>query len=237
LKIKKLLFSAEKQVRSLFRNLRLNLEFHRMINPVIIIGAKGLGKASLDIFLSNEVEVFAFLDEDESLHGSLIAEVSILGAPDDDGFLKLIGKKCDAFVAVDDAKQRDKWIKLLNDRRKVMPTNAIHRNTSLPAQLELGHGNFINAGVVIGAGVKLGNHNLIHAGSILDFEVQIGDGVQIGAGCTLGSGVEVGDGAVIGTGSVIMPGVKIGKKAQVGPGSLVIGAVGDKELVFGSPAK
>lgn len=208
-----------------------------MINPVIIFGAKGLGKAALDIFLSNGIEVYAFLDEDESLHGCLINEISILGAPDDDGFLKLIGKKCDAFVAVDDAKQRDKWIKLLNDRRKVMPTNAIHRNTSLPVQLEMGHGNFVNAGVVIGAGTSMGNHNLIHAGAILDYEVQIGEGVQIGAGCTLGSGVQVGDGTIIGTGSIIMPGVKIGKKAQVGPGSLVIGAVGDKEVVFGNPAK
>lgn len=208
-----------------------------MINPVIIFGAKGLGKAALDIFLSNEVEVYAFLDEDESLHGNLINEISILGAPDDDGFLKLIGKKCDAFVAVDDPKLRSKWIKLLNDRRKVMPTNAIHRNTSLPTQLSMGHGNLVNAGVVVGAGASIGNHNLIHTGAILDFEVQIGDGVQIGAGCTLGSGVQVGDEAVIGTGSIIMPGVKIGKKAQIGPGSLVIGAVGDKEVVFGNPAK
>jgi sugar O-acyltransferase (sialic acid O-acetyltransferase NeuD family) len=208
-----------------------------MINPVIIFGAKGIGKAALEAFLSNGVEVYAFLDEDETLHGELIGEVSILGAPDDDGYLKLIGKKCDAFVAIDNPKDREKWVSLLNERRKVMPTNAIHRDTSIPMDFNLGHGNFINAGVTIGVGTSLGNHCIIHSGSTIDYDVQIADEVQIGAGCTVGAGVHIAEGAVIGTGSIIMPGMKIGKNAQVGPGSLVIGAVKDKEVVFGSPAK
>ena len=59
-----------------------------MINPVVIFGAKGLGKTALDIFKSNDVVVYCFLDDDVSLHGTEIEEVSVLGATDDDGYLK-----------------------------------------------------------------------------------------------------------------------------------------------------
>lgn len=208
-----------------------------MINPVIIFGAKGLAKAALECFKSNGVEVYAFLDNDEQLHGEMYGDVSVLGATDDDGFLKLIGKKCDAFVAIEDQSYRTDVIEMLLERRKVMPANAIHRDTSLPTNLHMGHGNFINAGVTIGADAKIGNHCIINSGCTIDYSVEIGDDVQIGAGSAIGAGVEIGSNAIIGTGSIIMPGVKIGNNAKVGPGSVVIGAVKANQVVFGNPAK
>jgi len=43
-----------------------------------------------------------------------IDEVMVIGATDDDGFLKLIGKKCEAFVAIDDNKLRKSIVKILS---------------------------------------------------------------------------------------------------------------------------
>ena len=77
-----------------------------MENPVIIFGANALGKAVLDIFNRNEVLIYGFLDNDKAKIGQEIAEVSVLGETDDDGFLKLIGQKCEAFIAIDNAKER-----------------------------------------------------------------------------------------------------------------------------------
>ena len=73
-----------------------------MENPVIIFGANYLGRAAKEIFESNKVVVYGFLDDDKRLHKTEIDDVVILGSTDDDGFLKLIGKKCEAFVAIDD---------------------------------------------------------------------------------------------------------------------------------------
>ena len=77
-----------------------------MDKPVIILGAKGIAHPALEIFNSNQVIVYGFLDEDAATHGTEINNVPVLGHTEDEGFLKLIGKKTEAFVAVDDSKPR-----------------------------------------------------------------------------------------------------------------------------------
>lgn len=207
-----------------------------MEKPVIIFGASGIGKAALEIFESNEVVVYGFLDEDSNLHGKEIGEVAVLGDPSDHGFLKLIGQKCEAFVATDDNAVRKDQVKLLMDQRKVMPTNAVHKGAHISKMASIGHGNFINAQAFIGAGTSVGQHNLIHSGVIIDHDVKIKDFVQIGAGSTINSNVEIEKEVFIGTGVTVVSGVKIGKNARIGAGSVVIGNVDPGKTVFGNPA-
>ena len=97
-----------------------------MDKPVIILGAKGIAHPALEIFNSNQVIVYGLLDEDSSLHGTEINNVPVLGGTEDEGFLKLIGKKTEAFVAVDDTKYRKFLVELLLENRKMQPINAIH---------------------------------------------------------------------------------------------------------------
>ncbi|MDN3669592.1 acetyltransferase [Echinicola jeungdonensis] len=208
-----------------------------MEKPVIILGAKGIAHPALEIFNSNNVDVYGFLEEDEELHGKEINVVPVLGHPEDDGYLKLIGKKCEAFVAVDDYKYRQFLVKLLNERRKVQPINAIHKTSYISTDSTMGHGNFINARVIIGAGTELGHHGIYHSGVLIDHKVTIGDFVQIGAGAVVNSGVKVEEGAFIGSGVTIVSGVKIGKNARVGAGSVVVADVEEESTVFGNPAK
>lgn len=208
-----------------------------MDNPVIIFGAGGLGKAALEIFQSNEVVVYCFLDDDEKLHGQEINDISILGSTDDDGYLKLISKKCEAFVAVDETKYRQSLVKMLNERRHVMPVNAVHKSAIISGQASIGHGNFINSRVSIGNNAKVGSHCILHSGAIIDYEAELDDFVQVGAGSIINPGVKVGRNAFIGSGATIVAGVEIGKNARIGAGSVVIGNVKEGETVFGNPAK
>lgn len=207
------------------------------IKPVIILGAKGLGKVALEIFKRNKVVIYGFLDDDAKLHNTEIDYVSVLGRTDDDGFLKFIGQKCDAFVATDDNRYRKSLVKMLNERRKVMPINAIHPQALLATSAEIGHGNLINQGVNIGAFSKIGSHCLIHSGVNIDYEVQLADFVQVGLGSNINSGVEIGEGAFIGSGVTIVSGIKIGANARIGAGSVVIEDVNAGATVFGNPAK
>lgn len=208
-----------------------------MENPVIIFGANALGEAAVEIFESNEVIVYGFLDDNKELHGTTLSEISVLGETDDDGFLKLIGKKCEGFIAVDDRDLRSGLVKLMKDRRKKMPVNAIHSNASVSPSAHVGHGEFINNGAVVGANAKIGDHCLIHSNAIVDYSAQLGDLVQVGAGSVVGSSSEIGDNVFIGSGVTIVPGVKIGKNARVGAGSVVIADVEAGKTVFGNPAK
>ncbi|ERM82538.1 acetyltransferase [Rhodonellum psychrophilum GCM71 = DSM 17998] len=207
-----------------------------MEKPVIILGAKGIAHSALEIFNSNKVVVFGFLDEDQKLHGHEINVVPILGHTEDDGFLKLIGKKCEAFIAVDDNKYRQFLVKMLNEKRKVQPINAIHETAYVSTDAEIGHGNFINAKVNIGAGTKVGSHCIINSGAIIDHGATLGDFVQIGAGAIVNSNVIVEEDAFIGSGVILVSGVTIGKNARVGAGSVVISSVKANETVFGNPA-
>ncbi len=207
-----------------------------MENPVIIFGANALGRAAVEIFESNDIVVYGYLDDNQELHGSEMGKLAVMGSTEDDGFLKLIGKKCEAFVAVSDQSLRKGLIKMLKERRKMMPVNAIHQQAEIAISASIGHGEFINSHAVVGAHVVLGNHCLIHSHATLDFGAKVGDLVQIGAGAIIGSEVVVEDEVFIGSGAVLISGIKIGKGARIGAGSVVIADVEAGKTVFGNPA-
>jgi sugar O-acyltransferase (sialic acid O-acetyltransferase NeuD family) len=207
-----------------------------MDKPVIIFGAKGIAPTALEIFNSNSITVYGFLDDDESLHGSEINNVPILGDTEDHGYLKLVGQKCEAFVASDEHKVRKELVKYILEKRKVMPTNAVHEQATIASSAAIGHGNFINAGAILGSEVEVGQHCIIHSGAILESGVKIEDYVQIGAGTIVNAGVTIEEGAFIGSGANIVGGVTIGKGARVGAGSVVIQPIKKGETVFGNPA-
>ena len=208
-----------------------------MKNPVIIFGANYLGRAAQEIFESNDVIVYGFLDDDAKLHNTEIDTIVVLGSTDDDGFLKLIGKKCEAFMAIDDNKLRKTLVKMLQEDRHIQPVNAIHKESSISARASIGHGNFVDIGVTLAPGASIGNHCLIHAKSMLGVEARVGDFVQIGAGSMINTGAVIEDEVFIGSGVTIVAGVTLGKGARIGAGSVVIASVNAGQTVFGNPAQ
>lgn len=208
-----------------------------MENPVIIFGANYLGRAAKEIFEKNIVVVYGFLDDDKKNHQKEIDEAVVLGATDDDGFLKLIGKKCEAFVAIDENKLRKGLVKMLNEVRHVQPVNAIHPNASVSAKAEIGYGNFIDHSAYISPGAKIGSHCIIHSKVVLGVEALLGDFVQVGAGSNINAAVKIEDEVFIGSGVTIVSGITIGKGARIGAGSVVVAPVKAGETVFGNPAQ
>lgn len=208
-----------------------------MENPVLIFGANYLGRAAKEIFESNQVVVYGFLDDDKKLHKTEIDEVVVLGSTDDDGLLKLIGKKCESFVAADDNRLRKSLVKMLQEVRHVQPVNAIHKSASISTRAEMGHGNFIDNSAILSVGSKIGSHCLVHTRATVGVEAQLGNFVQVGAGALISPGVIVEDEAFIGAGVTIVAGVTIGKGARLGAGSVVITSVAAGETVFGNPAQ
>jgi sugar O-acyltransferase (sialic acid O-acetyltransferase NeuD family) len=204
--------------------------------PVMIFGAGSIAKHALSIFESNKIVVYGFLDEDEKRHGEEIESIPILGHPEDHGFLKLVGQKCEGFVAVADLAMRKRYVSMLMDQRKVMPTNAVHGAAYIDQYASLGYGNFINAGAIVGPGSRIGQHCLIETGVIVGADVEIGDFVHIGAGSVINDGVKVEAGSFVGSGVRVVSGVQMGKNVNVGAGSLVVGNVEAGTTVFGAPA-
>lgn len=208
-----------------------------MDNPVVIFGASPLGRAAKEIFEGNGNVVYGFLDDNKNLHSKEIDHVTVLGNTDDDGFLKLIGKKCEAFVAVDDNRVRKNIVKMLQEVRHVQPVNSVHKSAIIAGSAAMGHGNFVDAGTIVSAGAEVGNHCLIHANVFIGAESKVGDFVQVGAGSVINSSAVIEEEAFIGSGVVIVSGVTVGKGARVGAGAVVIAPVKAGETVFGNPAQ
>ena len=207
------------------------------VNPVIIFGASGLGRVALDIFKSNDIVVYGFLDDDAKLHGETIDEVPILGSFDDERYTKLIGNKCDAFVAAEDAKVRRHLVEMLAERRKVMPINAIHASATIAPSARLQYGTLVGPDAIINSAAQVGDHCLINAGAIVDYAATLADYVQLGTGAVVGSSCQIAQGAFVGTGATVVPGLTVGKNARIGAGSVVIETVSAGNTVFGNPAK
>lgn len=208
-----------------------------MENPVLILGAGSLGLTALDLFQRNNVVVYGLLDDDKTLHGKEFSDVSVLGETDDDGYLKLIGQKCEAFVAIADSRVRRRLVKMLNERRKVQPVNAIHDTATVSNLAILGHGNLIAARVVVNPFAEIGQHCIVQAGAVIDPKAKLGDFVHVGTGCIVNSNAVIEEGAFIGTGATIVAGVTIGKNARIGAGSVVVENVEAGTTMFGNPAK
>lgn len=207
------------------------------VNPVIIFGATGLGPVALDIFRSHDVVVYGFLDDDAKLHGTEIGEIPVLGSTDDEKYLKLIGQKCDAFVAVDDVRLRRTLTEILQERRHVQPITAVHAAAYVAPSAELSYGTLVGPGAVVNSGAKLAAHVLVHAGAVVDAAAQIGAFVQVGPRALVGPAAVVEDDVYIGAGAVVVGGITLGKGCRIGAGSVVVEPVKAKTTVFGNPAE
>ncbi|MFC5272010.1 acetyltransferase [Adhaeribacter terreus] len=208
-----------------------------MENPVIIFGAQTLGKTALDIFTSNNVDVYCFLDDDAKLHQTEINNIPVMGNTDNEDILKILGKKSEVFIAAEDSAVRKSLAGKLKEDYKQVPVNAIHKSSYISEHAWLGHGNLINAGAVIQTGCKIGDNCVIQSNAVIEAGAIIGDFVQIGAGALINAEATIEDQAFIGTGAVIVGSVKIGKKARVGAGAVVIADVPANQTVFGNPAQ
>ncbi len=207
-----------------------------MEKPVIIFGAGSVGKNAKQIFESNGVLVYGFLDDDDSLIDTEIDGITVFGATDAESMLSVIGSECEAFVAVDENEIRKTIINDLIEKNKVMPINAIHSSVIMTESSNVGHGNFINAQVVLGPNSVIGHHCILHLKAAIDEGVTIGDFVQIGMGCNINAGVIIEDEVFIGAGVTIVAGIKIGKRARIGAGSVVVAHVKENAVLFGNPA-
>lgn len=207
-----------------------------MENPVIILGAQAVGTAALDAFLSNEVVVYCLLDDDKNLQNSELLDVPVMGNTDDAELLKLLGKKCEVFVATEDTASRRSLTQMLRTEYEAVPVNAIHQRASVSAHATLGHGNYIGPNAVVAATATLGDGCLVGGNAVVEAKATLADYVQLGSGALVGAGVTVGEQAFIGAGAVVVAGVKIGDKARVGAGSVVVADVPKGQTVFGNPA-
>ncbi|MEM7055460.1 MAG: DapH/DapD/GlmU-related protein [Bacteroidota bacterium] len=208
-----------------------------MGKPVIILGVHSLGKLALEIFQKNDIVVYGLLSEDKALQGTEVSHVPVLSSIEDEQYLGLLGKTCEAFVAVEQHVSRQKLISTLSKQRKIIPINAIHPLAAIASTASIGYGNLVNVGASLGYGTALGSHCTVHAHVAIEHEAIIKDFVQIGTGSIIGAQAVIEEHVFIGLGATIITGIQVGAGARIGAGSVVLDHVHPGEVVLGNPAK
>lgn len=203
---------------------------------VVIFGATTIGKIAKEVFDENGVVTYCFLDDNEELLDKEIDDVVIMGSMEHQDIWSLIGKDCNAFIAIDETKIRKGLVGSLKELGTV-PVNTVHNKASIAKSAHFEHGNFINAGATLNSFSKIGNHNIIHGNVLVDSGAEVGDYVTLGAGVIVNADCNIEDEVFVGSGAVLVSGIKIGKGARVGAGSVVVEDVPAGKTVYGNPAQ
>lgn len=203
-----------------------------MKNRLLIIGASGHGKVVADIALKmNKWHSIRFLDDDESIKESMGLEV--------------IGKSVDAFTYLDDS---DIFVGVGNTatREKIQENllaagasipKLVHPNAVIGAEVELGVGTVVMAGVVINCCTKIGNGCIINTGSTLDHDNVIEDYVHLSPGSNLAGAVKIGKSSWLGIGSAVCNDVNITSGCKFGAGAVVVKDITKSGTYVGVPVR
>jgi sugar O-acyltransferase (sialic acid O-acetyltransferase NeuD family) len=115
--------------------------------------------------------------------------------------------------------------------------SVIHPKSVVSPRAQIGQGNAILAGAVVGAFVHLGSACIINTGASVDHDCVLSDGVHVSPGARVGGSVRIGEASWIGIGAAVREGISIGANVLVGAGAAVVSDVPDRLTVVGVPAR
>jgi sugar O-acyltransferase (sialic acid O-acetyltransferase NeuD family) len=196
---------------------------------LLVIGAGGHSKVVIATAVAAGWDPVGIFDDDDSLVGSEILGVRVLGrttAADDtaaDGAIIAVG--------ANDARRR------LAVRLDLPWVAVVHPKACVHPSSRVGDGTLVAAGVVIQPDVRIGSHAIINTGSTVDHDCSIGSFVHIAPGTHLAGDVSVGEGTLVGVGSSFIPGMSVGEWAVVGAGSVVVEDLPPHSVAAGVPAR
>ena len=203
---------------------------------ILIAGAGGHGRVVLDILRSAKTHnIVGFLDANESLHGSQVASVPVLGHLNLLPKLKKLGVT-GAIVAIGDNRARASYAQKLAAAGLTL-VNAIHPSAVISPTATLGHNVVIAPGVIVCTDARIADHVILNTAATIDHDCDIGQSAHICPGVRLAGRVTIGQAALIGIAAAVLPCLKIGQSAIVGGGALVHKDIPPHATAVGVPAR
>jgi sugar O-acyltransferase (sialic acid O-acetyltransferase NeuD family) len=193
---------------------------------VYLFGASGHGLVVHDILECNDIELYAYVDDNPQ--ASTQNGIWVMHSQDFDpkpGDQMVIG------IGVNRNRKRvaKSWL--------VEYLTAVHPQSAVSKKATLDPGTVVMAGAVVNIGSVVGQHAIINTGACVDHECHLADYVHVAPNATLCGKVTVDEGAYIGAGAVVVQGIRLGKWCTVGAGAVVREDVPDGAVVVGNPAR
>jgi UDP-perosamine 4-acetyltransferase len=201
---------------------------------VVVLGAGGHAKVVIEMARERGYFVRDLLDADQSLHGTDVLGIRVLGG---DGLLRGLHDRGirQAVIGVGTGQR----VALYDLLRKLGFTvvSLVHSTAVLSPSARWGQGLTVMAGAVVNAQARLGDNVIVNTRAVVEHDCELGDHVHVACGAQLAGGVVIGDGGFVGAGAIVLPGVRSGTDAVIGAGAVVVHDVPSNVVVAGNPAR
>jgi sugar O-acyltransferase (sialic acid O-acetyltransferase NeuD family) len=203
---------------------------------VVIIGAGAHGREIAEILRqpASQKEPIGFIDENESLKGTVVDDLPILGS-------------WTWFEGVDRSEISVICASGFSDTRKKLVekatalglrfSNAISSVSYVSPHATIGEGVVIYQNGIACRGSKIGDHAILNLGAIVSHDSKLAPLVTLNPGVNLAGNVAIGEGCYLGIGSSVIQGVSIGAWTTVGAGAAVISDLPSNVTAVGVPAR
>lgn len=205
---------------------------------LILFGAGGHCRSVIDSITRELFAQIVILDKNETLVGTEISGIPIVGNDDRRTELRRQGFT-QAFITLGGTTSnpiREKIASMLAREGFLFPI--IRDPTAIiSATASVEEGTFIAKGVIVNCGTKIGKHVILNSGCIVEHDCRIGDFCHIAPGACMSGQVTIGANSHVGTGASVRQSVTIGHNATIGVGSAVIKDIPDHCVAYGVPCK
>ncbi len=152
-----------------------------MPKEVVIIGAGGHSKVVADIIIKSKDKLIGFLDDNLKIGSKIIENYQVLGKIEECFDLQKEKKELYFIIAIGDNHIR----KEIYNKYKLNYYIAIHPNSNIGLEVQIGEGTVIMANACVNSGTQIGNNCIINTGAIIEHDNKIEDYVHVSPNATL----------------------------------------------------